>query len=570
MNLPTRGAYGRCAGRRRSACRADLPPHRSPAVSATPVAAFAPLRHPGFRALWIANLASNTGLWIQNTGAGWLMTSLAPSPVMVSLVQAASMLPVFLFALPGGALADILDRRRILIAAQLWIAAAGMLLAGLAALGLLGAWGLLALTFAIGAGTAVIFPAWAAVTPDLVPRDDMVQAVALNGVGFNLARALGPAIGGFVMAAAGPAAAFALNALGFLALLWALVAWRRPALPRSHLPPERLPSAVRAGLRFAASVPAMRAAILRACAFFFFASAVWALLPLVVRERLELGPAAFGMMLGVAGIGAVAAGVAMPALRARLPQGRLVFFASLLAYAATALLGLAPHWAPAALAMLIFGAAWLAAGSTLGVAAQLTAPAWARARALGVYHLSFFGALALGSAFWGWVGTRAGVPIGLVLCAGTGVMAAAVVRPWRLDGSAPGTAGARVQGLPAVPLPRPKPPASALAELLHEDSGRVLEAVHYRVAPADRDAFLAAMREVRHVRLRAGALVWRLYEDVARPERWTELWAVESWTEHLREGTRLDEADHAALARAAALHRGNEPPEASRHLNIYL
>jgi MFS family permease len=537
-------------------------------VPAPPIAAFAPLRHPAFRALWIANLASNTGLWIQNTGAGWMMTSLAPSPVMVSLVQAAAMLPVFLFALPGGALADVLDRRSALIAAQLWIAAAGLLLAALAAAGLLGAWGLLALTFAIGAGTAVVFPAWAAATPELVPREDMVQAVALNGVGFNLARALGPALGGFVLAAAGPAAAFALNALGFLALLWALVAWRRPAPPRSGLPPERLPSAVRAGVRFALAVPAMRAAILRACAFFLFASAVWALLPLVVRERLGLGPAAFGLMLGVAGCGAVAAGVAMPALRARLPQGRLVFFASLLAYAATALLGLAPHWAPAALAMLLFGAAWLAAGSTLGVAAQLTAPAWARARALGVYHLSFFGALALGSALWGWVGTRAGVPVALALCAGLGAMAAAAVRPWRLDGAAPGTAGARVQGLPAVPLPRPKAPAPALAELLHEDSGRVLEAVHYRVDPADRDAFLAAMGEVRQVRLRAGALVWRLYEDVARPERWTELWAVESWTEHLREATRLDEADRAALARAAAMHRGDEPPKASRHLNV--
>ena len=537
-------------------------------MPAPPIAAFAPLRHPAFRALWIANLASNTGLWIQNTGAGWMMTSLAPSPVMVSLVQAAAMLPVFLFALPGGALADVLDRRSALIAAQLWIAAAGLLLAALAAAGLLGAWGLLALTFAIGAGTAVVFPAWAAATPELVPREDMVQAVALNGVGFNLARALGPALGGFVMAAAGPAAAFALNALGFLALLWALVAWRRPAPPRSGLPPERLPSAVRAGVRFALAVPAMRAAILRACAFFLFASAVWALLPLVVRERLGLGPAAFGLMLGVAGCGAVAAGVAMPALRARLPQGRLVFFASLLAYAATALLALAPHWAPAAFAMLLFGAAWLAAGSTLGVAAQLTAPAWARARALGVYHLSFFGALALGSALWGWVGTRAGVPVALALCAGLGAMAAAAVRPWRLDGAAPGTAGARVQGLPAVPLPRPKAPAPMLAELLHEDSGRVLEAVHYRVDPGDRDAFLAAMGEVRQVRLRAGALVWRLYEDVARPERWTELWAVESWTEHLREATRLDEPDRAALARAAAMHRGDEPPKASRHLNV--
>src|SRR5690349_23472916 len=239
--------------------------------------AFAPLRHSVFRSLWIANLASNTGIWLQNAGAGWLMTSLAPSPLMVSLVQAAAMLPVFLFALPGGALADILDRRLTLIAAQLWIAVMGVLLAALTAAGVLGPWGLLALTFAIGAGTALNFPAWAATTPDLVPREDLVGAIALNGIGFNLARALGPALGGFVLAAAGPAAAFALNALTFLVLLGALVAWRRPASPRATLPREHLVGAMRAGLRFVAAAPAMRAAILRACAF-FFAAAVWALL----------------------------------------------------------------------------------------------------------------------------------------------------------------------------------------------------------------------------------------------------------------------------------------------------
>jgi MFS family permease len=532
-----------------------------------PTAAFAPLRHRAFRALWIANLASNTGLWVQNTGAGWLMTSLAPSPVMVSLVQAASMLPVFLFALPGGALADILDRRLTLIGAQLWIAAAGLVLAVLAALGLLGAWGLLALTFAIGAGTAVIYPAWAAATPELVPPEDLVQAVALNGVGFNLARALGPALGGFVMAAAGPAAAFSLNAIGFLALLVVLIAWRRPAPPRTDLPPERLHSAVRAGLRFVAAAPGMRAAILRACAFFFFASAVWALLPLVVREGLGLGPAAFGSMLGVAGCGAVAAGVMLPVLRERISEGKLVFFASLLAYAAMALLGAVRHWAPAVLALLLFGAAWLTAGSTLGAAAQMTAPAWARARALGIYHLSFFGALALGSALWGWVGTREGVPVALGVCAGIGAITAVAVRPWRLAGSTQGR-GKWAKALTTVPLPRSGAPSSALKDLLHVGSGRVLEAVHYRIDPADRAAFLAAMRQVREVRLRAGAAGWRLYEDVAEPDRWTELWAVESWTEHLRHTTRLDEADRWALARAAALHRGGGPPEASRHLNV--
>src|SRR5690242_11622686 len=289
-----------------------------------PATAFAPLRHQSFRALWIATLASNTGLWVQNTGAGWVMTSLDPSPVMVSFVQAATMLPVFLFALPGGALADILDRRLTLIAAQIWIVAAGVALAALAALGLLGAWALLGLTFVIGTGTAVMFPGWAAATPELVPQDDLAQAIALNGVGFNLARALGPALGGFAIAAAGPAASFSLNALGFLALLWALLGWRRPAPIHSNLPSERLSSAMRAGLRFAVAVPIMRAAILRAWAFFFFASALWALLPLVVREGLGLGPAGFGLMLGASGGGAVVAGMALPALRERLSPGRLV------------------------------------------------------------------------------------------------------------------------------------------------------------------------------------------------------------------------------------------------------
>jgi len=537
-------------------------------VPAIPASAFAPLLNPAFRSLWIATLASNTGLWIQNTGAGWLMTSLAPSPVMVSLVQAASMLPVFLFALPGGALADILDRRRTLIAAQIWICAAGTLLAALAAVGLLGAWELLALTFVIGAGTAVIFPAWAAVTPELISRDDLAQAIALNGVGFNVARALGPALGGFAMAASGPAATFSLNTLGFLALLWALLAWRRPVPPRSDVPAERFLPAMRAGLRFATAVPIMRAAILRACAFFFFAAALWALLPLVVRQGLGLGPTAFGLMLGASGFGAVVAGLALPRLRERISPGRLVLSASLLAYAAMALLSISRHWVPAAFAVVLFGAAWLTAGTTLGAVTQLTAPAWAQARALGVYQVFFFGAQAIGSAVWGWVGNRLDVPIALALCAATGALTAALVRPWRLSGFRPDRARARANKLLEIRLPRPQDPAPAVRPLLHADADRVLEAVHYQVEPANREAFLAAMREVRHVRFRAGALVWRLYEDVARPDCWTELWTMESWTEHLREETRLDVADRATIARAAAMHQGDAPPAASRHLNV--
>ncbi len=522
--------------------------------------AFLPLRHPTFRVLWLATLASNIGMWVQNTGAGWLMTSLDPSPVMVSLVQAASMLPVFLLALPAGALADIVDRRRFLIGAQVWILAMAMLLSGLAAADALGPWGLLALTFAIGAGTAMNFPAWAATTPELVPREDLVQAIALNGIGFNLARALGPAIGGFAIAAAGPEAAFVLNGVAFLVLILALLAWKREA-DVYRLPKEHLISAMRTGVRFVSASPAMRAAILRACCFFLFTAAIWGLLPLFVRQQLGLGPEAFGLMLGVMGISAVGAGFALPLLRGRLDRGGLVFWSSILASLAMAVLAVSRHWAVAALGMLLYGAAWIAAGTTLAAAAQLAAPAWVRARAIAIYQLSFFGVMALGSAMAGWLGGRFGVGPALGAAAVAGAVAAVLVRPWRLEDAA-------VQQPGSGELPKPDAPAAELQELLGERSGRVLEVVRYRVDPAQRAGFLLAMQVVRRVRLRSGAVTWRLYEDVAHPERWAELWAMESWTEHLREADRLTEADRDALARAAELHHGETPPDAARYLNV--
>ena len=525
--------------------------------------AFFPLRHRVFRTLWLATLASNTGMWVQNTGAGWLMTSLDPSPFMVSLVQAASMLPVFLLALPAGALADIVDRRLFLIAAQLWMLCMALLLALLTLTDSLGAWGLLALTFGIGAGSAINFPAWAATTPELVPREDLVGAVALNGIGFNLARALGPALGGFAIAAAGPEAAFSLNAVAFLTLILALIAWRRPAAFRSTLPKEHLVGAMRAGVRFVAASPAMQAAILRACAFFLPAAAVWGLLPLLVRGQLGLGPEAFGLMLGVMGASAVGAGFVLPALRARLDRGALVFRSSLLVAVAMGLLALAEHWSLAALAMAMYGAAWIAAGSTLSVAAQVAAPAWVRARAIAIYQLSFFGMMAFGAALAGWVGTRFGVAPALAAAALASLGLALLVRPWRLDPSA----AAAARDL-AKSVPTPEAPAAELETLLGERSGRVLEVVRYCIDPDDRSAFLTAMREVRQARLRTGALTWRLYEDVAHPQRWVELWAVGNWTEHLREAHRLTEGDLDALARAAAFHKATEPLEASRYLNV--
>jgi MFS family permease len=524
--------------------------------------ALAPLRHPAFRLLWFANLVANSGMWMQNTGAGWLMTGLAPDPLMVSLVQVASLLPVFLLALPAGALADILDRRATLIAGQAWIAVSGALLALLAWQGSLGAWGLLALTFSIGAGTALTSPAWAATTPETVPRSDLAQAIVLNGIGFNLTRAVGPAIGGLVVAAFGAQLNFALNALAFCIVTVALLGWRRETAP-SRLPKEHLLSAMRAGIGFVRASPVMRATMLRAFVFFGAGAAVWGLLPLLVRQQLGLGPEWFGILLGAMGVGAVAAGFLMPALRGRLDRGQTVTTASVLGGAALMLLGQATDGVMALLAMLAFGVAWIAGASTLQAAAQLGAPAWVRARAIGIYQLATFGALAFGSALGGWAGAVLGLPLAL---GAAGLMCAVVgfaVRGFSIEPPAAAT-GPTAE----APVPRPEPPDPALAALLPRETGRLLEVVRYTIDPADRRRFAAAMEACRGVRLRSGALGWYLWEDVAHPERWIELWVLENWTDHLREADRITEADRAILGAAASLHRGAAPPEAARYLNV--
>ncbi len=547
-----------------------LPAVALPAVALP--AALAPLRHPAFRLLWLANLVGNTGLFIQQTAAGWLMTSLDPSPLMVALVQAAALLPVFLLALPAGALADIIDRRLFLILAQAWMCAVALLLFALEFSGALGAWGLIACTFALGAGLAMSFPGWAATTPELVPREDLVPAIALNGIGFNLTRAVGPAIGGAVVALAGPGAAFALNALCLVAMAAGLFLWKREA-PDGAMPREHFVSAIRAGARFVAAAPTMRATILRACAFFLFGSAVQGLLPLVVREQLGLGPDAFGLLLGAMGAGAVLAGFLLPLARKRLrDRNAMVLAGSLLCAVSMFVLGAAPHWSVAAFGMTLYGGSWIATASTLQAAAQMAAPAWVRARAIGIYQMSFFGAMALGSALSGWLGELIGVQ-GAMLIFGAGAAAAALLaRPWSLEwgGEVSGTAP------PAAPLPVPEPAAPELRALLHGGEHRVLEVVRYVVPAERRAAFLAAMEEVRRVRLRSGAVAWRLYEDVAHPDRFVELWAMDSWADHLREASRLTEADRAALAAAAAIHagpRGTESateagPEAARYVNV--
>jgi MFS family permease len=523
-------------------------------------AALAPLRHSLFRMLWSANVVVSLGVWMQNTGAGWLMTTLAPNPFAVSMVQAATILPVCLLALPAGALADIVNKRRLILGTQSWMLAAAATLALLTYGGLTGTLSLLALTFAIGIGTAMNSPAWGSVMAEVVPRQDLVQAIALNGVGFNLARAVGPAIAGVLVVVGGPALAFALNAVSYTAVIVALLTWHRRDR-RSVLPREHMIGAMRAGIRFMRHTPVMRAAMFRSAAYFGPASAPWALLPLVVRQQLELGAGVYGLLLGLMGVGGVTAGMLLPQVRTILSRGNTVFVATLFCCAGMTVLALSRNWLPAAAAMLIFGVGWVAASSVSQGAAQLSAPAWVRSRALALYQLASNGAIVAGTFFWGWLATRVGLSTTLLAAAATALALSVIARSFNIDAE-PAVAPARA--------PEPAPPEDVAPELLSVVSGargRVRESQQYRIDPARQEEFLAVMAEVRNVRGRCGAIAWQLFEDVAHPGGWLEAWSVESWTDHLREASRLSGADRNTLARALAFHQGDPIPP-SRHLAV--
>ena len=510
--------------------------------------ALRPLADPLFRALWIAALVSNVGTWLQDVGATWLMTSLAPSPLMVALVQAATTLPIFLLALPAGALADVVDRRRLLLLTQAWMLAATAVLSALAFAGAAGPWTLLALTFVVGLGAALNAPAWQAIIPELVPRAELPAALALNGVGINAARAVGPALGGLAVAAAGPGAAFLLNSVSFVGVVVVLYRWRRT--PRhSALPAERMTGAILAGVRYVRHAPELRAVLVRSGAFILSGSALWALLPVVARFELGLGPGGYGLLLGSLGIGAVAGALLLPWLRRTADPNTLVAAATL-AFA-MALLGMAlargPLWMGGV--MLLAGVAWLTLLTSFHASAQAALPGWVRGRALAIYLLVFFGGMAGGSVLWGAVATHAG-PRPALLGAAAGVAAGlALTGRHRL-----------AKGDTLNLAPSRHWPAPAVLPETDLDRGPVLVTVEYRVEGENAAGFARAMRQVRRVRLRDGAFRWHLFNDQSDPRRFVETFLVESWVEHLRQHERLTVADREVESRARAYHAGPRPP----------
>jgi MFS family permease len=486
---------------------------------------------------------------MHDVGAGWMMTSLTSDPLMVSLVQAATTFPMFVFSLPAGALADIVDRRRLLIGAQLFglMCAATLALATFA--GQTNAWLLLAFTALIAVGAAFSAPAFQSIVPELVPAPAVQQAVSFNSLGVNIARAIGPALGGLIVAVSGPAAVFAVNALSVLGVIVVLVRWKR-TVPERHLPAEHIIGAMQAGLRYAIRAPDLQVVLIRSVGFFLFASALWALLPVVARRELALGPAGYGGLLAFMGLGAIGGALAMKWLRAWMAGNTITLFASILLAMAMAVLSQATNFATAAAALLLAGLAWISMMATLNGAAQIRSPGWVKARALALYLLVFQGSMAIGATFWGAVASRIGVPFTLLTAAAVLSAASAIL-------------ARRYPLAPAQPedlMPSGHWPTPIVDGEIDQDSGPVLVTIEYQVDPAKVPAFFDVMSEMRRIRRRDGAIHWGLYEDISSPGTVIETFTVESWLEHLRQHERVTNADRVQQDAISAFQITDQAP----------
>jgi MFS family permease len=515
-------------------------------------AALAPLEGPVFRGLWLAWLAANLTMWMNDVAAAWLMTTLTSSPVMVALVQTASTLPVFLLGLPSGALADIVDRRRYFAATQLWVALNALLLAALAAAGLLTAELLLLLTFVNGIGLAMRWPVFAAIVPDVVPREQMAQAMALNGIAMNLSRVVGPVLAGVLLAAVSSAAVFALNAVLAAVALGLVLRWK--SAPRtSALPGERFVGALRIGLQHVRQSPRMRVVMLRVFLFFLQASALLALLPLVAREA-GGGAALFTLLMASMGGGAITAALLFPRWRQRFDRDQFVRYGTLVCAASSALVALAPHPAVALPATFVSGMAWISTANTLAISAQLALPNWVRARGMAAYQMSLMGGNAFGALLFGKVASFVGVPAAIVAASVFGVVALLATRRYTVEGE-------DVDHSPA-----PVRPAPEIAIEIGADEGPVMVTIEYLIDPARAADFAQVMQRTRAARLRQGALSWGLFRDTSVPGRYVEYFVDETWVEHLRRLERFTAADAELRAVRMAFHVGAQPPLIRRYV----
>ncbi len=491
---------------------------------------------------------------MQNVGAAWLMTSLPQaSPLLVALVQTATTLPSFMLGVPAGAIADIVDRRKLLLVTQTWMLGAAAALGALTMLGVAGPYTLLWLTFALGLGSAMNGPAWLAIIPELVPKKELAAAITLNSVGFNLARAVGPALGGLVVAAIGAGAAFFLNAISFVAVLIVLYWWKREP-EHELLGGEGVGPAIWAGIRYVRFAPFMHSVLLRSGLFVVAGSAIWALLPVVAKVEFHSESTGYGVLLACLGLGSIGGAFILTRLRHVLsPETVATSGVALFGLAIVGLAGIG-RFGIVCVFMLAGGIGWMSVNSTLNTAPQTSLPGWVRARALAVYLLVFQGAMAIGSVIWGEVASRYGLRFALFV-AGLALFATALVT-FRLRLGTPG-----LDTTPSQHWPEPK-----IIVEPDPEHGPVLITVEYQVDPERGADFARAMKELERIRRRDGAIQWGLFEDAGAPGRFVETFLVESWGEHLRQHARVTVADRVLEDRANAFHKAAEPPNITHWL----
>ncbi|WP_454905653.1 MFS transporter [Variovorax gossypii] len=518
------------------------------------LAALEPLKLPVFRMLWSTWLIANICMWMNDVAAAWMMTSLTSSPIWVALVQSASTLPVFLLGLPSGALADILDRRRWLVATQFWLAGTAIVLCAALALDLMTAPLLLALTFANGIGLALRWPVFAAIVPELVPRPQLPAALGLNGIAMNASRIVGPLTAGVLIASAGTVWVFALNAVLSVASGFVVLRWRRAHTP-NPLGREKLIGAMRVGVQFVRQSQRMRAVLVRVSIFFFHSTALLALLPLLARNLQGGGAGTFTLLLAAMGSGAIIAVLFLPRLRQALGRDQLVLRGTLLQSGATAVMAFAPNAWVAVPAMFFGGMAWITVANSLSVSAQLALPDWVRARGMSMYQMAIMGASAIGAAIWGQVATVTTLQLSLVIGAISGTLMMLLALRWVTDVSGEDDTSPAAAGWAAGP------PAEA-----PQEEGRVVITVEYIIEPARAAAFHLVMQQTRRARLSQGAIGWELLHDIAQPERYVEQIVDDSWTDHLRRFNRATASDMALRERRLAFHIGEAGPVITRYI----